>query len=129
MNKDIFLHQIEQNVKNVLCVDFDGVLHNDHLGFYDGSIYGEPIQGSLESIKNLSKRYKIVIFTCKANPDRPLVNDKTGIELIWEWLDKYGFKDFITDITFYKPQAKAYIDDKAIKFENWADTILLVDKI
>jgi hypothetical protein len=97
-------------------LDFDGVIHDDNLGFHDGTIYGNPVSGSLESIKNLSKRYKLIIYTCKANPKRPLINGKNGIELIWEWLEKYNIKDCIFDVTYNKPQALVYIDDKAITF-------------
>ena len=28
-----------------LGIDFDGVIHNDNLGFHDGTVYGEPIEG------------------------------------------------------------------------------------
>ena len=122
MNIDIFLAETEHNVNNVLCLDFDGVIHNDYLGFYDGTIYGNPIDGSIEAIIELSKKYKIVIYTCKANPNRPLVNDKTGTELIWEWLDSHNIKNCVSDVTYNKPTAIAYIDDKAIKFENWNQT-------
>lgn len=129
MNIDLFLSETEQNIKNILCLDFDGVIHNDHLGFHDGTIYGDPIPGSIESIQNLSKRYKLIIYTCKANPKRPLINSKNGVELIWEWLEKYNIKDCIYEVTFTKPQALAYIDDKAIRFENWSDTNIFLEKL
>lgn len=123
MQVEDFLNQISTSEENIIAIDFDGVIHNHHLGFHDGTIYGEPINGSLEAIKLISQNYQIILFTCKANPDRPLVNGKTGIELIWEWLDKYGFKSYIKDITFTKPNAKFYIDDKAIHFDNWENVL------
>jgi len=129
MNIDNFLAETEHNVNNVLCLDFDGVIHNDHLGFHDGTIYGEPIPGSIESIKELSQKFKLIIYTCKANPKRPLIDNKTGIELIWEWLDKHGIKDCISDVTFNKPTALAYIDDKAFRFINWNETIQSVNSL
>ena len=119
MNKQEFLDIVNKNINNVLCIDFDGVIHDSNLGYHDGTCYGEPINGAIESLKSLSKKYDIIIYTCKANPDRPLVNNKNGIELIWEWLEKYNAKEYVKDITFNKPNAIAYIDDKAIKFENW----------
>ena len=127
MNVKEFLLQVDQNLKNVLCIDFDGVIHKHELGFHDGTCYGEPLEGALDSIKELSR--KLIIYTCKANPDRPLINGKTGIELIWEWLEKYGIKKYIHDITFNKPNAVAYIDDKAVKFENWNQTINQINSI
>ena len=90
--------QKEENDRNI-ALDFDGVIHNASKGFHDGTIYGEPIKGSLESIKTLSKKYNIIIFTCKAKSDRPLINGKAGIELIEEWLEKHGIRKYISEIT------------------------------
>jgi FMN phosphatase YigB (HAD superfamily) len=66
----------------VVAIDFDGVLHNADKGWGNGTCYGDPLPGSIEAIKELSKKYKIIIFTAKAKPDRPLVNNKTGTELV-----------------------------------------------
>lgn len=77
------------------------------------------MEGIENALKILSERFKIIIFTCKATKIRPLVNNKTGVELIWEWLSKYNLHGYVHDITIEKPQAKYYIDDKAIKFVNW----------
>ena len=43
--------------------------------------------------------------------------------MIWGWLDKYGIKENIKDVTYIKPNAVAYIDDKGITFTNWSDVI------
>lgn len=118
-----FVKKIEIDCKKNLCIDFDGVIHNNHLGFHDGSIYGNIIEGSQEALKKLSKKYDLIIYTCKANPERPLVNGKTGIDLIWDWLNQHNLSQYITSITHEKPTAIAYIDDKAIKFENWNDCL------
>jgi len=122
MDKVKYITQVEDDLKNILCIDFDGVIHDDIFGFHDGTIYGEPITGSLDYIKIISKNYKLIIYTCKANPNRPLINGKTGKELIWEWLKKHNIDEYIYDVTFNKPNAVAYIDNKAIKFENWEKT-------
>lgn len=102
-----------------IAIDFDGVIHDDYLGFHDGTIYGPPIKGSLEAIKLLSSRFKIVIFTAKAKPDRPLVAGKTGQELLWDWFNKHKIAQHITEITSEKPRALIYIDDNAYHFTNW----------
>lgn len=115
--------QKNENAKQI-AIDFDGVVHKNSLGFYDGTVYDEPVEGSLEAIRKLvDLSYEIVIFTCKAKSDRPLVEGKTGIELIWDWLDKYGFKNLIKEVTAEKPRAIAYIDDKGITFTNWKDIL------
>ena len=126
MNQEDFKNFLK-NSKKIVAIDFDGVIHNDHLGYHDGTIYGEPIEGSIQSIKRLSKNYSLVIYSCKSNPNRPLVDEKTGTELIWEWLDKQGIKQNITDVVWGKPNALIYIDDKGYRFENWNDTLEHLD--
>ena len=113
--------------ERTISIDFDGVIHNDYLGWNDGTIYGDPIEGSLEAVRTLSEKYKLVLFTAKAKPDRPLVDGKTGAELIWEWLEKYGIKDCFSEITAEKPRCLFYIDDKAIRFINWEDALSSVE--
>lgn len=113
-----------ESQQNNLAIDFDGVVHTFDKGWHDGTCYGDPIQGSLESIKKLSEKYNIIIFSAKVRPDRPLVDGKTGKELVDEWLVKHGIRDLVSEITHEKPRAKYYIDDKALEFkDNW-DEIL-----
>ena len=107
-------------------IDFDGVIHNDNKGFHDGTIYGEPIEGSLEAIRKLSSRFNIIIFTAKAKPDRPLINGKNGVELVKEWLNKYGIEKYISEVTSEKPRAILYIDDKGFRFDNWENTMQFI---
>ncbi len=110
-----------------LAIDFDGVIHKNSKGFHDGTIYDDPIPGTKEALEILSKKYTLVIFTCKTIAERPLVNGKTGTELIWEWLKKHDMDKYITEITGVKPIALFYIDDKAIKFANWEQTLNDID--
>ena len=112
----------EKELKN-MAFDFDGVIHNFDKGWYDGTCYGDPLPGSIEAIKKLSKQYNIIIFTAKVKPSRPLVNGKTGHELVTEWLNKYGILDYIDEITCEKPRAQIYIDDKGYKFNTWKQTL------
>ncbi|MFW9871674.1 MAG: hypothetical protein ACFFG0_01140 [Candidatus Thorarchaeota archaeon] len=118
-----FLEKIEGQTSKVIALDFDKVIHKSSKGFHDGTIYDEPVKGTAEALEYLSRKYTLVIFTCKASPDRPLVNGKTGVELIWEWLKKYDFDKYIQDVTDKKPRAKYYIDDKAIYFSNWEEVL------
>ena len=39
-----------------IAIDFDGVIHTFDKGWYDGTCYGKPIEGSLEAIKKLSDK-------------------------------------------------------------------------
>jgi hypothetical protein len=125
MNK--FPPGFEQDVNNI-AIDFDGVIHNFDKGYYDGTCYGEPIIGSLEALKNLSTKYKIIVFTAKAKPNRPLVNGKTGLELVRDWLDKHGVLDYVSEITSEKPRAILYIDDNGYRFDSWKNTLQFIEK-
>tara|TARA_R100000008_G_scaffold85479_2_gene75545 strand:+ start:1674 stop:2639 length:966 start_codon:yes stop_codon:yes gene_type:complete len=106
-----------------LGVDFDGVIHTNDKGYYDGTIYGEPIEGAREALERLSREYTVIVYTCKAKPDRGLVNGKTGTELVWEWLKKHDLEKYISKVTAEKPRAAFYIDDKAIRFTNWKEAL------
>lgn len=112
-----------ENELNNIAIDFDGVIHNFDKGWHDGTCYGDPIPGAIEAIKKLSKKYKIIIFTAKAKPNRPLVDGKTGIELVRLWLMKYDILDCISEITSEKPHAQLYIDDNAYRFIGWEEAL------
>lgn len=118
-----FLDQIKEETKNNIALDFDGVIHKGSKGFYDGTIYDEPVDGVKEALALLSKKYNLIIFTCKAKPSRPLINGKGGEQLIWEWLKRHDLDQYISFITYEKPRALYYIDDKAIKFINWKQVL------
>ena len=87
-----------------IAIDFDGVIHEFN-GWGDGTCYGKPLIGALEAIKFLSKKYNIIIFTAKSKPNRPLVEGKTGTELVWDWLKKYNVDSYIKEVTAEKPRA------------------------
>lgn len=100
-------------------IDFDGVIHRNSKGYYDGTIYDDPVEGAYEALETLAEQHTVIIYTCKAKPDRGLINGKTGTELIWEWLKKHDMAQFVSKVTAEKPRARFYIDDKAIQFTDW----------
>ena len=104
---------------NQIGIDFDGVIHRNSLGYHDGTIYDPPMDGTKEALEVLSKRFSIVVYTCKAKPDRELVNGKTGTQLIWEWLRENDLDKYIKEVTSEKPRAAFYIDHKAYRFKSW----------
>jgi len=118
-------HQ-ENNLQ--IAIDFDGVIHRNSKGFYDGTVYDKPIKGAIEAIKLLSKKYTIVVFTAKAKSDRPLVNGKTGEQLVWDWLVKYKLDSYIKEVTSEKPRAICYIDNRGVRFESWEQTLNFLDE-
>lgn len=114
--------------KRNLAIDFDGVIHDNNNGFADGRISGKPVKGTYEALSKLCQLYDLILLTSKALSDRPLIDGKTGTELVWEWLKNYKLDKFIKRVTAYKPRACYYIDDKAIKFLTWEDTLKAVIK-
>jgi FMN phosphatase YigB (HAD superfamily) len=115
-----------EDTSNILAIDFDGVLHNADKGWGDGTCYGEPLPGAIEAVKQLSNKYKIIIFTAKAKPDRPLVEGKTGTQLVQEWFERYDILSCIDSITSEKPRAELYIDDNGYRFTNWNNTLSFI---
>ena len=108
-----------ENAKNI-AIDFDGVIHDCSKGYHDGTIYGDPLPGALESLKLLKQKgYNLIIFSCKSRSDRPAVNGKMGTEMVWDWLQKHNMKEYISDVVAEKPRAVVFIDDKAVRFQNW----------
>tara|TARA_R100000030_G_scaffold90688_2_gene75422 strand:+ start:178 stop:570 length:393 start_codon:yes stop_codon:yes gene_type:complete len=104
-------------------IDFDGVIHRNSKGFFDGTVYDVPIEGVYEALQTISKNYTIIVYSAKARKDRMLIKNKTGVELIWEWLKKYKLDKFVTDVTSEKPRAVCYIDDKAFRFTTWSKSL------
>lgn len=128
MNIDNYNKLQKEENTNQIAIDFDGVIHGNSKGFYDGTVYDEPIEGAVQAIKKLAKKYTVVIFTAKAKKDRPLVNGMTGEELVWEWLVKYKIDSYIKEVTSEKPRAICYIDDKGVRFESWEQTLNFLDE-
>lgn len=112
-----------ENEANNLAIDFDGVIHNMDKGFYDGTCYGDPLPGALQALEQLSKKYNIIIYTAKAKPNRPLVNGKTGTQLVEEWLKKYNVMQYVDYVTAEKPRAILYIDDNGYRHTDWGSTL------
>lgn len=127
---DLKSYSIKQENENnqQIAIDFDGVIHTNSKGYYDGTVYDPPSLGTEGALKQLSQKYKIIIFTCKVKPDRPLVNGKSGKELIKEWLSKYNLLQYVHEITCEKPRASVYIDDKGYRFKNWENTLRFIDE-
>lgn len=95
----------------ILAIDFDGVLH-DHKKPVAGRRMGAPIEGAKEAmIKLKTEGHTLIIHSVWGD-----VGDT-----IMMWLRYYGIPyDYITRT---KPNADWYIDDKALRFTNWTETL------
>lgn len=111
------------NKKLSLAVDFDGVIHKYSKGWQGGDIYDPPMDGALESLKKLHSDFNIIIFTTRLSP---AFNDTEKQKAAMnEWFTKYGFikGEHFDEMTGSKPRAHIYLDDRGMKFVNWADSV------
>ena len=100
--------------KKTILFDLDGVL-NTYDGNYDKT-YIPPIrEGAHKLIKDLSKDYKIVIFTTRNS----LITSK--------WVIENGLNDYVENVTNIKEPAYLIIDDRCINFNG--DYEILKNKI
>lgn len=108
-----------------LAVDFDGVIHTYERGWADGTIYGDVIPGAKAALLALMDMYAVYIHTTRDAWDvASWIAVRLAIETITDVPDS-GFWDQtgILLVTDRKLPAIAYIDDRAVRFENWADTL------
>ena len=105
-----------------VAVDLDGVIfeYKDWKGLQH---FGKPIKDVKKALKMLRKMgFKIVIFTCRANPaiqDEPLPALELYIRKALE-IAEIPFDEIAMN---GKPFAAYYIDDRGIRFETWEDTM------
>jgi len=106
-----------------IAVDFDGVIHRYSKGWHDGTIYDEPMEGAREALARIHRRYRVVIFTTRVNPD--LHGGEQQMGRIQEWLARHGFRlgEHYDEITHVKVPALAYIDDRALHFIDWTQAL------
>jgi len=99
----------------IIAIDFDGVIHQYNKGWHDGSLYGEPVEGAFDKLQLLHDcGYEIVIHTTRTN------HKDIRVWMLEHMEDTYNF---VFEITNVKPVAKFYIDNRALRFTNWEDTI------
>ena len=106
-----------------VAIDLDGVIfeYKDWKGLRH---FGKPIKDVKKALKMLRRMgFKIVIFTCRANPalqDEPLPQLELyirkalqGAEIPFDEIAMTG-----------KPWAEYYIDDRGIRFNSWDDAMM-----
>lgn len=98
--------------KQILCLDFDGVLHSYASGWKGANIIPDPpTLGSREFLSEAIVNFDVYIYSSRSH-------QKGGRKAMKKWCEKH-FGEWITKkITFpkYKPSASVSIDDRAIMF-------------
>ncbi len=109
------------NIKTV-CIDFDGtIIRPQEYGPY-GLLHEDPMDGAKEAMEQLKKEgYRITVLTVRLNPSMPGNDLRWKKWVIQNWLEKNEIP--FDEITNNKPKAVVYIDDKAIKFTTWKQTL------
>ena len=97
-----------------ICIDFDGVIH-DNLNYKGSSIInGNLVPGAKESLEDLSNSYEIVIHSARCQ-------DVEAMNNIREWLQSH---DMNYDVVRFKPHAHIFLDDRGISFNgDWSKAI------
>lgn len=106
--------KLPQKPRPRLAVDFDGVIHRYRRGFHDGSIYDVPMPGAKQALERLHKEWWLYIYTTRAK-------SRTGRHAVSAWLRKHNIP--FDEVVGNKPIAFAYIDDRAIRFDTWRQTL------
>lgn len=105
----------------IFAVDFDNVLMDPH-NRVPGYKMGRPIPGAVAALRAMRERGDtIIIHTVRAN---------TGPASCWhveEWLNHFQVP--FDRVTAIKPNADAYIDDKAVPFTDWDQVQLELENI
>lgn len=103
--------------KPTIAIDFDGVLHAYSRGWEDGVIYDDPTPMSAGALSNLELDYQLIVFTAREDLDP-----------VRKWLKEH-YPNNDLKVTNRKPKAKIYIDDRAIRFDGWVNTMEAINII
>ena len=105
-----------------ICIDLDGVVCKLK---EPGQTYAdlEPVDGALEWLERCKNEgHYIILFTARhmkttsGNIGRVVALQG---KVTLDWLDKYSVP--YDEIFFGKPWADIYIDDNALRFDNWKE--------
>ena len=115
--------QNEKLIKRI-AIDFDGTICENKTkdkGYEDV----EPLPGAIESLKKLKEMgFEIIIHTarnmatCNNNVAKATARQAP---IIIEWCKKYDCP--YDELYFGKPHVDFFIDDKAIQFTTWEETM------
>jgi hypothetical protein len=114
-----------------IAVDFDGVIHAYSKGWQDGSIYDEPMPGAIVGLTRLMQSYAVFVHTTRdAKKVARWIEQQTGYgiecttQIHWlPWRRTFWNRQGLLLVTNRKLPAIAYIDDRAIRFESWDQSL------
>ena len=96
--------------QRTIAVDFDGTIST----FYNWTgpySFGPPIEGVKEFLEAIQTRgYQILVYSCRSKNDR--IADSIGA-----WMKEHSLPYDKIFVHGFKPDASAYIDDRAISVQ------------
>lgn len=109
-----------------IAVDFDGVIHAYTRGWQDGAIYDDPVPGAFDALDHLMESYAVFVHTTRdAGQVASWITERSGLLTTLEGCERVEFWNTqgVLLVTARKLPAIAYIDDRAIRFENWPQAL------
>ena len=118
--------------KPILCVDFDGVIHDYMDGWRDGKIYGEVTEGFFAWLDSAAKVFQVVVYSSRSRTPE-------GVRAMMDWLiPRFSSWSGLNDhedagvalggmlrFAHEKPPAFLTIDDRAIRFNgSWDEPFM-----
>lgn len=126
-----------------IACDFDGVIHAYSRGWADGTIYDEPLPGALDGLRTLMAEHAVFIFTTREPEQVTPWLEQHGVDVTIDELcgsclgvgpatclgcKGSGLLTFWNLrgqllVTNRKLAATTYLDDRAVRFEDWESAL------
>lgn len=118
--------------KQILCLDFDGVIHSYVTPGYNAKFVPDPpVEGAIPFIVEAVKDFEVDVFSSRSN-------EPGGIAAMQGWLEFHMTKELGREVASAvfkqikwpqkKPPAFLTIDDRALTFDgNWPSVKSLID--
>jgi len=108
------------NMQRTICIDLDGTIADDSSGFQGVGIFGAPLPGAVDALRQLkAEGWTIIIHTCRLETvDIDAYLNSWGIPFDGINEERHLYNGLPCNPA--KPTADVYLDDRAIRFKgNW----------
>ena len=112
---------------STVAIDFDGVIHSYERGWQDGSIYGTIITGTLKAVTTIMNKHAVFVFTSRDPKQVAAWIEEHSVGTLpctTVWTGPFWNTMGTLLVTNKKLPAIAYVDDRAVRFLNWDQTLV-----